>query len=128
MNVQGRDVISIVDDDASIRDSTKTLLRSAGYEVEAFGSAELFLESGSLRDTECLILDVRMPGIGGLELQRQLNRADSRVPIIFVTAHNDRMNRLKAMEAGALDFFRKPFDASVLLRAVQMAVMPRKES
>lgn len=121
-------MISIVDDDASIRDSTKTLLRSAGYEVEAFGSAELFLESGSLRDTECLILDVRMPGIGGLELQRQLNQADSRVPIIFVTAHNDRMNRLKAMEAGALDFFRKPFDASVLLRAVQMAVMPRKES
>ena len=68
-----------------------------------------------------------VPGIDGLELQRQLNQADSRVPIIFVTAHNDGMNRLKAMRAGALDFFRKPFDATVLLKAVQMAVMPRME-
>jgi FixJ family two-component response regulator len=115
-------MISIVDDDESIRAATKALLRSFGYEVETFASAELFLASGALRQTECLVLDVRMPGIDGLELQRRLNSAKSRVPIVFVTAHDDRAHRNKAMEAGAVNFFRKPFDANVFVAAIRVAL------
>ena len=115
-------MISIVDDDESIRAATKALLRSVGYEVETFASAELFLASGALRQTECLVLDVRMPGINGLELQRRLNEAKSGVPIVFVTAHDDRAHRNKAMEAGAANFFRKPFDANAFVAAIRMAL------
>ena len=115
-------MISIVDDDESIRVATKALLRSVGYEVETFASAELFLASGALRQTECLVLDVRMPGIDGLELQRRLNEAKSRVPIVFVTAHDDRAHRNEAMEAGAVNFFRKPFDANVFVAAIRVAL------
>jgi DNA-binding response OmpR family regulator len=115
-------MISIVDDDESVRAATKALLRSVGYEVETFASAELFLESGALRQTECLVLDVRMPGIDGLELQRRLNAAKSRVSIVFVTAHDDRSHRNKAMEAGAASFFRKPFDANAFVAAIQVAL------
>jgi FixJ family two-component response regulator len=115
-------LISVVDDDESVRDSTKTLLRSVGYKVATFESSELFLESGSLTDTECLILDVRMPGISGLELQRRLNASEDHFPIIFITAHDDRTNRKLAMEAGASNFFQKPFVANELLAAVQAAL------
>ena len=118
----GTPLISVVDDDESVRDSTRTLLRSVGYKVATFESSELFLESSTLPDTECLILDVRMPGMNGLELQRRLNDSDSGVPIIFVTAHNDKANRQLAMDAGAYDFFQKPFSASDLLTAVQTAL------
>ena len=111
--------ISIVDDDESARGATRSLLRSFGYRVEAFASAESFLESGALQGTACLILDVRMPGISGLELQERLNLAESRVPIIFISAHDDGTSRRKAMEAGAVDFFRKPFDAKALLAAIE---------
>src|SRR3984893_11844758 len=114
--------ISIVDDDESIRRATRALLRSVGYQVETFPSAELFLESGALRETDCLVLDVRMPGIDGLELQRRLNAAESLVPIIFVTAHDDRTHRKKAIDAGAVDFFRKPFDANAFIGAIQVAL------
>jgi FixJ family two-component response regulator len=112
-------LISIVDDDESIRAATKSLLRSLGYQVETFASAESFLDSGALARTECLILDVRMPGMGGLELQRQLNAMESPVPIVFITAHYDEMNQKQASEAGAVDFLRKPFDANTLMAAVQ---------
>jgi FixJ family two-component response regulator len=122
MNVIGAAMISIVDDDESVRTATKALLRSAGYEVETFASAELFKESGALRETECLVLDVRMPGMSGLELQRRLNEAKSCVPIVFVTAHDDRTHRLKAMEAGAVNFFRKPFDADAFVATIQAAL------
>jgi FixJ family two-component response regulator len=115
-------VISIVDDDESIRAATKALLRSVGYEVRTFASAELFLKSGALRETECLVLDIRMPGIDGLELQRRLNEAESLVPIIFVTAHDDATKRRAAIEAGAVDFFRKPFDANAFVAAVEAAL------
>ena len=117
----GTPLISVVDDDESVRDSTTTLLRSVGYKVATFESSELFLESSTLPDTECLILDVRMPGMNGLELQRKLNDSDAGVPIIFVSAHNDK-NRQLAMDAGASDFFQKPFSASDLLTAVQTAL------
>ncbi len=115
-------LISVVDDDESIRDSTKTLLRSVGYRVATFESAELFLDSGAVEETECLILDVRMPGMDGLELQRRLKAADSGVPIIFVTAHDDRTKRRQAIEAGAVDFLGKPFEARALVVAVQTAL------
>jgi len=116
--------ISIVDDDESIRDATKTLLRSGGYEVETFASAELFLESGALQGTQCLILDIRMPGMGGLELQGLFNPGESRIPIIFVTTHDARWNRRKALEAGAVNVFPKPFKADALVEAVRSAMRP----
>jgi FixJ family two-component response regulator len=114
--------ISIVDDDESIRRATSALLRSVGYQVETFASAELFLESDALRETDCLVLDVRMPGIDGLELQRRLNAAQSHIPIIFVTAHDDKSYRATAMDAGAVNFFHKPFEANAFVAAVQAAL------
>lgn len=115
-------LISVVDDDESIRDSTGSLLRSMGYEVATFESGELFLESGTLPETRCLILDIRMPGMSGLELQRRVNLLDSDVPVIFVTAHGDRTNRKLAIDAGAADFFQKPFSANVFLAAIDSAL------
>lgn len=120
MNETG--LISVVDDDESVRDSTRRLLRSVGYKVTTFESGELFLESGTLADTACLILDMRMSGMDGLELQRRLNLSKARVPIIFVTAHDDRTRRQLALDAGASDFFQKPFAANDLLGAVQTAL------
>ena len=120
--------ISIVDDDESIRRATRGLLRSVGYDVETFASAELFLESGALTETDCLILDVRMPGIDGLELQRRLNDAQSQVPIIFVTAHDDKSYRMTAMDAGAANFFHKPFEADAFVAAIQEALGSRPSS
>jgi FixJ family two-component response regulator len=120
--------ISIVDDDDSIRRGTGSLLRSVGYQVTTFASAELFLESGAIRVTDCLVLDVRMPGIGGLELQRRLNALQSHVPIIFVTAHDDKSYRLTAMAAGAANFFHKPFEANAFVAAIQAALRSRPSS
>jgi FixJ family two-component response regulator len=111
-------LISVVDDDESIRDSTKTLLRSAGYAVATFESGELFLESDALPDTQCLVLDIQMPGMSGLELQRRLNISNSEVPVIFVTAHDNKTNRKLAIDAGASEIFPKPFSASAFLMAV----------
>lgn len=115
-------LISVVDDDESIRDSTKTLLRSAGYDVATFASGELFLESGTLSETQCLILDIRMPGMSGLDLQRRLNLSNSSVPVIFVTAHDSKTNRTLAIEAGASEFFQKPFSANTFLTAIDTAL------
>ena len=118
--------ISIVDDDESIRRATSGLLRSVGYQVEAFASAELFLEADALRETDCLVLDVRMPGIDGLELQRRLNAAKSHVPVIFVTAHDDKSHRTAATDAGAVNFFHKPFEANAFVAAIQAALQSRR--
>jgi DNA-binding response OmpR family regulator len=115
-------VISIVDDDESVRASTKTLLRSVGYEVEAFVTAEDLLNSDALGKTECLILDVRMPGIDGLELQRRLQADGHRIPIIFITSYDNGPLRRRAMECGAVDMLHKPFDAAVFLATVQTAL------
>jgi FixJ family two-component response regulator len=117
--------ISIVDDDESIRRATRGLLRSVGYQVETFASAELFLESDALRETDCLVLDVRMPGIDGLELQRRLNAAQSHVPLIFITAHDDNSQRKTAMDAGAANFFHKPFEANAFVAAIEAALRSR---
>jgi FixJ family two-component response regulator len=115
-------MISVVDDDESIRDSTKALLRSAGYQVATYASAELFLDSDALAETECIILDVRMPGMDGLELQRRLNALETGIPIIFVTAHDDAMSRRLAIDAGAVDFLSKPFEAKALVATLETAL------
>ena len=115
-------VISIIDDDESLRDSTKQLLRSAGYQVVTFDSAESFLDTGATNKTQCIILDVRMPGIGSLEFQRRLNSSGVDVPIVFVTAHGDAGSKAQATEAGAIDFLDKPFEANTLLSTIETAL------
>jgi len=97
-------IVAIVDDDASVRQSARRLMRSLGYRADAFGSAEEFLTSGRLADTACLILDVRMPGATGLQLQEQLIASGSTISIIFITAHGDEDARSRALELGAIDF------------------------
>jgi two-component system, LuxR family, response regulator FixJ len=116
------DLISVVDDDKSVRDSTGSLLRAAGYRVATFASAELFLESDAFSRTRCLILDIRMPDMDGLELQRRMHTWAADVPIIFVTSHGNKSNRQEAFAAGASGFFPKPFLASAFLAAVQTAI------
>jgi CheY-like chemotaxis protein len=116
------DLIAVIDDDRSVRNSVKTLLRSAGYRVETFESAEAFLESGAAAETGCLILDVRMPGMGGLELQVRLHDTNTEVPIIFITAHDDGALRQQAMQAGAVDMLHKPFAPKMLLSTLQTAL------
>jgi FixJ family two-component response regulator len=113
--------ISIVDDDASVREAIRGLLRSAGFEAEVFGSAEEFLTSGRLEDTRCLVLDVRMPGMSGIELQERLIASGHTVPIIFITAHADEDERARALDRGAVGCLRKPFSDDALLDAIAKA-------
>jgi len=115
-------MISVVDDDESIRDSTEALLRCSGYQVATFASAELFLNSGATAETECIILDVRMPGMDGLELQQRLNASGAGVPIIFVTAHDDAKSQSLAIAGGAVDFLIKPYEPNALIAAVETAL------
>lgn len=115
-------VISIVDDDESIRQSLESLLRSVGFGVRTFDSAEAYLESGRPDATRCLLLDVRMPGMSGLELQRHLAASGARVPIVFLTAHGDQEARDRALREGAVDVLLKPFGEKELLDAVQAAL------
>lgn len=116
------DLVSVVDDDESVRDSTRALLRSAGYTVGTFESGELFLDSATLPQTKCLVVDLRMPGMSGLELQRRVNLFDFGVPIIFITANEDANSRRLAIEAGASEFFLKPFEADAFLTAIDTAL------
>ncbi len=116
------DLISIVDDDESIRQALKSLIDSVGFHAEVFSSGEEFLNSGRFRDTACLIVDVRMPGMGGLELQERIKAAESVVPIIFISAHDDGEARAKGMQAGAVDFLQKPFSEDALLRAISRSL------
>src|SRR5712691_4990284 len=106
-------LISIVDDDNSLRNSLANLIRSVGFRTQAFASAEAFLGSQQARATACLILDVRMAGMNGLDLQRHLVAADWRIPIIFITSHADDDARTRALEAGAMGFlFNSPWQKS----------------
>ena len=115
-------LISIVDDDDSFRNSLNNLIRSVGFRAQGFSSAEAFLNSNQLHDTACLILDVRMPGMSGLELQRQLVATNCRIPIVFITSHGDDDARARALEAGAVDFLYKPFREETLLKAIDSAL------
>lgn len=115
-------VVFIVDDDASVRDALKRLIRSVGLRVELFASAQEFLQRGRPDVPSCLVLDVRLPGIGGLDLQRQLADANVQTPIIFITAHGDIPMSVRAMKAGAVEFLTKPFRDQDLLDAIQIAL------
>jgi FixJ family two-component response regulator len=114
--------VAIVDDDESVRGALEGLMKEAGLEARAFASAEDFLDSGLLRQTGCLIADIRMPGMSGLELQRTLNVKACRIPTIFITAHGDAKMRLQAMREGAVEFLAKPFDDEALLETVRTAL------
>src|ERR1700716_126732 len=113
--------VSVVDDETSVREAMESLLRSAGYTVRLFASAEDFLSSGNQGATACLIVDLQMPGMSGLDLQRRCSHGTRRIPIIFLTGHYDHESRKKAMNAGALAFFRKPFPEQALMEAVRSA-------
>jgi len=121
--------ISIVDDDASMREAINTLI-SCSFElsVDEFISAEDFLKSGLVQSFDCLILDVKMPGLDGLELQRRLIAANSSIPIVFITAHYSEDQRRIAMAAGAVAFLRKPFTEQELLDAIDASLAIRNRS
>ena len=116
------DLIAVIDDDKSVRNSVRTLLRSAGYRVATFESAETFLESPSAAETGCLILDVRMPGMGGLELQVRLHDTNAHIPIIFISGHDEGQLRQQVIQAGAVEMLHKPFAPKMLLSTVQAAL------
>jgi FixJ family two-component response regulator len=120
-------LISIVDDDDSLRNSLNNLIRSVGFAVQGFSSAEAFLNSNHLHDTACLILDVRMPGMSGLDLQRQLMAADCQIPIVFITSHGDDDARSRALAAGAVEFLYKPFREEALLNAIHTALESKED-
>ena len=115
-------VIGIVDDDESVRDSISSLLRSAGYKTESFESAEAYLNSDRASEPNCLLLDVRMPGLSGLQLQSELNQQKVSIPVIFITAHPDEQVRERALSEGAVAVLGKPFNDEVLLGAIDSAV------
>jgi FixJ family two-component response regulator len=114
--------VFIIDDDASVRKSLSRLLRSAGFEVETFATAELFLEREHYDGIGCLVLDVRMPGISGIDLQDELSKADYSMPIVFITGHGNIPMGVQAMKKGAVDFLAKPFEDEEFLQAVREAI------
>jgi FixJ family two-component response regulator len=115
-------MISIVDDDSSVREATKGLVRSLGYGAAAFASAEDFLQSDHVNDTACLITDVQMPGLSGVELQSRLIAQGNCTPIIFITAFPEERIRTRALEAGAVGFLSKPFDEDRLIEYIHAAL------
>jgi FixJ family two-component response regulator len=115
-------VVAIVDDDDLMRSALHGLLKAVGLPAQAFASAEEFLKSGQQQQTACLIADIRMPGMSGLELQAQLNAEQCRIPTIFITAHGDERMRLQALRAGAVEFLTKPFDNKALIESVRAAL------
>jgi FixJ family two-component response regulator len=115
-------LVAVVDDDESVRTAIGSLFRSMGFRTELFGDGERFLGSPKLREFSCLILDVQMPGMDGLELQLRLAAASHPIPIIFVTAYADEKARARALRGGAVSFLAKPFSEDALLEAVQSAI------
>jgi FixJ family two-component response regulator len=115
-------VVAIVDDDELIRDALQGLMKEAGFPALAFASGEEFLNSGELERVACLIVDIRMPGMSGLDLQSKLNNDHHRIPIIFITAQGDEKMRMQALRAGAVKFLTKPLDRGVLLDSIQTAL------
>ena len=119
---QADPTIAVIDDDESVRRALQRLLRSTGLTVATFATAEAFLEDGTQPPPACLVLDVRLPGLTGLDLQERLAAAGRRIPIVFITAHKDDQARRQALAAGAIDFIAKPFDEEVLLDALAVAL------
>ena len=123
MAAQGKTkLVAIVDDDHSMRCALQGLLKSAELPAQSFASAEEFLKSGQYHQIACLIADIRMPGMSGLELQAKLNAERCKIPIIFITAHGDEKMRLQALRAGAVEFMAKPFNDEALLESVRAAL------
>ena len=116
-------LICVVDDDQSVRESLARLIRSVGFGVQVFGSAEEYLSARQARQADCLILDIRMPGMSGLELQRELSASDRDLQVIFITAHgSDREVRARALGAGAVDYLLKPLSEEEVLKAIDEAL------
>jgi FixJ family two-component response regulator len=115
-------LVAIVDDDQSMRGALQGLLKSVGVSSQVFASAEEFLNSGQQYQAACLITDIRMPGISGLELHARLNAERCRIPTIFITAHDDGQMRMRALRAGAVEFLAKPFDHEALIETVRAAL------
>ncbi|HXQ35763.1 MAG TPA: response regulator [Anaerolineales bacterium] len=122
MNIPSIPTISIVDDDESVREALENLLQSLGYTTEVFASGEDFLRSDHYQQSKCLILDIRMPGMSGFELERRLFAAGLRIPIIFISAHGDEEARAPALRERVVAFLRKPFSETALLSAVESAL------
>src|SRR5256712_8313375 len=123
MDIQGKtQLVAIVDDDDLMRSALQGLLKAVDLPARAFASAEEFLESGQQHQTACLIADIRMPGMSGLELQAKLNADNCKIPTIFITAHGDTRMRMQALRAGAVEFLAKPFDDELLLDSVRAAL------
>jgi FixJ family two-component response regulator len=121
-SVKGCPLLSVVDDDESMRESVPDLIKEFGFAARAFSSAEEFLSSGSVDETSCLILDVAMPGMSGPELQQELKRRGKEIPIIFITAQKDERIRARVFEQGAVEFLLKPFSDTALLAAIKTAL------
>ena len=115
-------MVAIVDDDDLMRSALQGLLKSVGLPAQTFASSEEFLKSGRQHQAACLIADIRMPGMSGLELQAKLNADRCRIPTIFITAHGDEKMRMQALRAGAVEFMAKPFDDEALLESVRAAL------
>jgi FixJ family two-component response regulator len=123
MTTKGKtQLVAIVDDDDLMRSALEGLLKAVGLPARAYASAEEFLKSGQQNQTACLIADIRMPGMSGLELQATLNAEQCRIPTIFITAHGDGKMRMQALRAGAVEFLAKPFDDEALLETVRTAL------
>ena len=122
MNGNETRLVSIVDDDESLRRSVKNLLTSVGFQVETFASAEAFLQSAHRADTRCVVLDLRMPGMSGLDLLTHLAATGSPIPVVILTAHSDDEARRRMLQAGAVAFLGKPFHGEALLGAVRRAL------
>jgi FixJ family two-component response regulator len=115
-------MVAIVDDDDLMRSALQGLLKSVGLAAQTFASAEEFLKSGQQHEVGCLVADIRMPGMSGLELQAKLNADQCKIPTIFITAHGDEEMRMQALRGGAVEFMAKPFDDEVLLESVRAAL------
>lgn len=122
MDLTVKTVVAVVDDDPRVRESLESLIESAGFTARVFALGEDFLQRGHLAETSCLITDVRMPAMDGVELQRRVRLARPELPIIFITAHHDDELERRALAEGAVCFIRKPFDAGELLRATRVAL------
>jgi FixJ family two-component response regulator len=123
---ENRFIVMIVDDDQSLRRAARRLIKSHGYMVDTFASAESFLGSGRLDETACLVLDVHMPGLNGLELQSRLLALGRQIPIIFITAFTDENARAQALNAGAVGYLIKPFEQAELLDCIHRALHPQE--
>ncbi len=122
MNAEAQPIVLVIDDDAPLREALSSLFRSVGLQVKTFGSAQEFLQSGAPDGPSCLVLDVRLPGLSGLDFQAELAKANIHIPIVFMTGHGDIPMTVRAMKAGAVEFLPKPFRDQDMLDAVQIGL------